>query len=156
MDSHSANRNQQTRPAPPPANEIGNAYSDEVFDHFVEGPGDIRGMIAYCIYRFEKKNKFENKASNQEERELFSKSCVTAKKYNSINDQASEVVGRFVDNAIKNNSRKKFFREVTVGITVGIVSALITPFVWYAVKSAIISSGATAQAEEILDHKNHQ
>ncbi len=123
---------------------------DLIFDTFVAGSGDLRGMIAYCIYRFEKKKIFDGRALPPEEKRKLKKSYITGRKYDDIKNQAAEIVGRYTDNAIKRYSRNKFFREFTVGIAAGVVSALLAPVFWYGVKAAIIHSGAAAQAENLL------
>lgn len=152
MDSHSVNKGQL--PTPRAANEpkpTSNAHNDDTFDIFVESPSDIRGMIAYSIYRFDKKQAFKDKTVSDAEKSAFARHCVTGRKYDSIKDQASEVVGIFTDRVIKNHSKDKFWHDCRVGIFTGIVTALLAPFAWYGMKAAIIGSGATAQAEQLLN-----
>lgn len=155
MDSPSVNKAPMRPPqlagapmlAPTPANST---HSDETFDTFIEDSGDIRGMIAYCIYRFHKKQQFDNKGANDSERVAFARHCITGRQYDAIKSQASEVVGRFTDRIIINHSRSKFLKDVTVGIVTGIITAMLAPFVWYGVQAAIISSGAAAEAQKVI------
>lgn len=151
MDSHSVNKGPVRTQIP--ANEqkpTSNSHSDDTFNTFVESPNDMRGMIAYCIYRFQKQQEFKDKSVSDQEKTDFGRLCVTGRKYDSIKDQASEIVGIFTDRVIKNHSKDKFWHDCRVGIVTGVVTALLSPFAWYVMKAVIISSGAAAQAEEII------
>jgi hypothetical protein len=119
------------------------------FEIFVESQDDIRGMIAYCIYRFEKAIKFKDKTPTDDEVEEFRKLCVTGHDYDEIRDRATEAVERFADRVIKNHSHHKFWYDVRVGVLAGIIAAVIAPFFWYGAVALIKKSNITTELDGV-------
>ena len=119
------------------------------FEIFVEGQDDIRGMIAYCIYRFEKANIFKDKTPTEGEIEDFRKLCVTGRDDDEIRAPATEALERFVDRVIKNHSHRKFWYDVRVGILAGIIAAVIAPFFWYGALFVIKKSNVTTELDGV-------
>lgn len=136
---------------PNPVNDDEPPAADENvnFDIFVKDHSDIRGMIAYCIYRFKKKNHFQEGSLTDPEKKEFRQSCVMGRKYDGIKNEADEIVARFADNLIKNHIRKKWVYDLNLAIIGGIIAALLAPLIWGATEWAIKSSGAAKHVAEM-------
>lgn len=131
------------------------------FRQYVHDKTDIDGMIAYCLYKFEKVEAFDNAPTMTPEQKMETcRKLIEGRAYWQNKVESTEILKKLEQVIIgKHVIEKTWKKDFCVALMAGILSALLAPITWNYIEVSIEnskvtdiirSSGGTAGSSEAL------
>lgn len=118
---------------------------ESTFRQYVADKDDLKGMIAYCFYKFQKIKFLErNPLASEVEVARACKRFVSARSYAENLGKAQSKLDALEQETLEVFLSRKTKRDVYIGVISGIIAAVLAPLVFSLLQRAIMLSGVAA------------